>query len=282
MAALLGPLLLAPATNAPHRRRAQVASGWLVLPLLLSLGSARGGGKLQLRGDDAGQIEFEPTGAAKLIGDEHSINTTVGFGVGGELIVGDQAASGAASLNISGCTLSSEGLAITADCPLRDTETTANVSALQAQVANLTAQVAEVEALRQQVSILSRVYKQTRSFIVHDGSANRKRLRLGDFVSNAGSGHQWMEITIIGSHRGGFSCAHANSVKECERAYYRKSKRSSRACKLGLKPTRPSVCSSPVPLPSLPKLCVFGMRSDHLCWRLHELVRSRRSVLGRG
>ena len=259
-----------------------LVSGWMALPILLSLVAVRSSATLKLQGHTKGQIEFEPTGTAKIMGDERSINTTVDFAVGGELIVGDQAESGVASLNISGCTLSSEGLTITADCPLRDMETTANVSALQAQVANLTAQVAEVEALRQQVSILSRVYKQTRSFIVHDGSANRKRLRLGDFVSNAGSGHQWMEITIIGSHRGGFSCAHANSVKECERAYYRKSKRSSRACKLGLKSTRPSVCPSPLPLPYLPKLCVFGMRSDHLCWRLHELVRSRRSVLGRG
>ena len=109
-------------------------SGWLVLPLLFSLGSAREGGKLKLHGSDSGQIEFEPTGTAKLIGDERSINTTVDFGVGGELIVGDQAASGVAFLNISGCTLSSEGLAITTDCPLRDTESSLSLSEQLSQI----------------------------------------------------------------------------------------------------------------------------------------------------
>ena len=79
-----------------------LVSGWMALPLLLSLVAVRGSATLKLQGNDKGQIQFEPTGAAKLMGDERSINTTVDFVVGGDLIVGDQAAS---AVN---CSLSSE------------------------------------------------------------------------------------------------------------------------------------------------------------------------------
>ena len=46
----------------------------MALPLLLSLVAVRGSATLKLQGNDKGQIQFEPTGAAKLMGDERSIN----------------------------------------------------------------------------------------------------------------------------------------------------------------------------------------------------------------
>ena len=152
MAALLAPLLLAPATNAPQRRRAQVASGWLVLPLLLSLGSARGGGKLQLRGDDPGQIEFEQTGTAKLIGDETSINATVDLVVGGDLTVGDQTAPAVSVLQLGECTISNvpgtSRISLGAGCELDA------VSALQQEVQlNVSALRQEVEELKRHVGL---------------------------------------------------------------------------------------------------------------------------------
>ena len=82
-----------------------MASGWLVLPLLLSLGSARGDAKLRFHGSERGQIEFEPTGTATLIGDERSINATVDLVVGGDLTVGCRASPAISVLKLGECTI---------------------------------------------------------------------------------------------------------------------------------------------------------------------------------